>query len=118
MACPGPYTYVHESCWRVFTVRRRVNSYVNTTWSSTMSVTWLSKLLGYLSAWSLGHATRVQVMVQMKNSHNMSCLKTNGFDIQHYKDWFAVYNRNTTYLLAQRKTLIYSKTCEDTYSTK
>ena len=118
MACPVLYTYVHESCWKVYTVRRRVNSYVNTAGSSTRSVTWLSKLFGYLSAWSLGQTTRVQVMVRIKNSHNMSCLKTNGFDIQHFKDWFVLSKCNATYLLAQRKTLIYSNTCEGTYSTK
>ena len=118
MACQGPYTYVHESCWKVFTVRRRVNSYVNTAGLSTRSDTWLPKLFGYLSAWSLGHATRVQVMVRIKNSHNMSCLKTNGFNSQYYKDWFVPSKCNTTYLLAQRKTLIYSNTCEGTYPTK
>ena len=86
MACPIPYTYVQESCWKVSAVNRSVNSHVNTTWSRTRSATWLSKLFGYLSAWSLGQATRVQVMVRIKNSHNMSCLKTNNFDIQPYKD--------------------------------
>ena len=122
VACPIPYTYVHESCWNVPAVSWRENSPANTLWSSmrllALSSTSLSMLFGYLSAWSLGQATRANIRVRIKNSHNMSCLETKGFDIQHYKDWFVVSNCNTTYWLVQRTTLIYSDTCEGTYSTK
>ena len=117
MACPTAYSYLLESCWNVSAVIRRGHPHVNTrslAWSST----WLTKLFGYLSAWSLGQATRTNIRVRIKNSHNMSCLKTNDFDIQHHRDWFVVSNCNTTYSLVQRTTLIYSFTCEGTYSTK
>ena len=113
VACPIPYTYVHESCWNILPVTRKRNSYVNTRlW--TLSSTWLTKLFGYLSAWSFRQVARVNIRVRIKNSQNMSCLKTNGFDIQHYKDWFVVPNCNTTYTLVQRTILIYSATCEGT----
>ena len=122
IACPLPYTYVYGSCWSVPAVSRRANSPANTLWPSTRSLalssTWLTKLFGYLSAWSLGQATRTNIRVRIKNSQNMSCLKTNGFDIQHYKDWFVVSNCNTTFSLVQRTTLIYSDECEGTYRTK
>ena len=116
MACPLPYTYVHESCWNVPAVSRRENLSASTIWSSTRSLAWssslLSTLFGYLSAWSLGQATRTNIRVRIKNSQNMSCLKTMDFDNQHYKDWFVVSDCNTTYSLVQRTTLIYSDKCE------
>ena len=121
MACPTAYSYLLESCWNVSAVIRRGHPHVNTrslAWLSTWSSTSLSKLFGYLSAWSLGQATRTNIKVRIKNRQNMSCLKTNDFDIQHYKDWFVVSNCNTTYSLVQRTTLIYSDTCEGTYRTK
>ena len=117
MACPVLHTYVHESCWKMSAVKKRWNFYINTMESSIRSVKWMSKLFGYLSAWSLGQATRVQVMVRIKNSHNMRCLETNDFDNQRYKDWFLGSNCSTTYSLVQRTTLIYSNPCEGTYST-
>ena len=117
MACLAPYTYVHESCWKMSVVSRRGNSYVNTTKSSMKTVMGLSKLFGYLSAWSLGQATRVQVMVRFKDSHNKTCLRTNDFNHQRYKDWYEVSNCDTTYSLVERKTLIYSNTCKGTHLT-
>ena len=122
VACPIPYTYVHGSCWNVPSVISGEDSPASTIWSSTWSLalssTSLSKLFAYLSAWSIGQATRTNIRVRIKHSHNMSCLKTNAFDIQHFKDWFVVSNCNTTYSLVQRTTLIYSDACEGTYLTK
>ena len=102
IACPIPYIYVHESCWNVPGISRKANSPVNTMWSSTRSLAWsstsLSKLFGCLSAWSFGQATRANVKVLVKNRHNISCLRTNDFDIQHYKDWFVASTRNCNLL--------------------
>ena len=62
IACPLPYTYVHESCWNVPAVSRRGNSPVNTRLLA-LSSTSMSNLFGYLSAWSLGQATRTNIKV-------------------------------------------------------
>ena len=104
--CPSNSTYVHESCWYVSTERRS---------TVHMDVTSLSKVFGYISAWSLGQSNRTTLELSSKNN-DIGCLKTNGFEIQQLKNWLVVSKCNASYSLVRRNPLYYRDRCEGTYS--
>ena len=102
MCCPTYHTYANGSCWYVSTNVKKTNSPVVTVQ--------LSKLFSLLTAWSLGDRTRTSTWVQYINER-VTCLKTDDFHFQQYKDWFVASNCNTTNLLRSHEALTYSEMC-------
>ena len=102
LCCPTYYTYVNGLCWHVSTKVKKINLPIVTVQ--------LSKLFSLLTAWSLGDSTRTTMWVQLKHKH-LSCLKTDDFDFQRYKDWVVSSDCKSTYLLGSHSVLTYSKMC-------
>ena len=105
--CYRGYTYVDSSCWTVGTEVRRAITH-----AARVSV-----LFRMLTAWSLGHNSRNQMVLQTNGTH-IYCLHTNDFNYQIYKYWRIVFGCKSRYVLVKKIPFTSIAQCKGTINTR
>ena len=78
MVCPSGYTYVNAYCWLITTIQ-----------PSSRGIATdppISLLAGFLTFWSLGHASRSAICLYSTKAQ-LTCLSSNDFPNQRIKEW-------------------------------
>ena len=102
MVCPNGYTYVNAYCWLITTIQ-----------PSSRGIATdppISLLAGFLTSWSLGHASRSAISLYSTKAQ-LACLSSNDFPNQRLKEWVKSVGCNSLHVLNQRAPLRYHSIC-------
>ena len=102
MVCPNGYTYVNAHCWLITTKQP--------SFRGIATDPPISLLAGFLTSWSLGHASRSVIFLSSTNAL-LTCLSSNDFPNQRLKKWVKSVECSSSHVLKERAPLRYHSIC-------